>query len=85
MGSQVSSEEKKKIALDLAEKYLKSKGFRIRREINSISAEKGYARESGNLLFHLSLVLVLIGVGIGSLLGSRGDAILNVGDRFLQV
>ena len=76
--------EIKKIDLDLAEKYLKSKGFRIRREINSISAEKGYARESGNLLFHLSLVLVLIGVGIGSLLGSRGDAILNVGDRFIN-
>ncbi|MBM3731293.1 MAG: cytochrome c biogenesis protein ResB [Actinobacteria bacterium] len=76
--------EIKKIDLDLAEKYLKSKGFRIRRETNSISAEKGYARESGNLLFHLSLVLVLIGVGIGSLLGSRGDAILNVGDRFIN-
>lgn len=76
--------EIKKINLDLAEKYLKSKGFRIRREANSISAEKGYARESGNLLFHLSLVLVLIGVGIGSLLGSRGDAILNVGDRFIN-
>ena len=77
--------EIKKIDLDLAEKYLKSKGFRIRRETNSISAEKGYARESGNLLFHLSLVLVLIGVGIGSLLGSRGDAILNVGDRFINI
>lgn len=76
--------EIKKIDLNHAEKYLKSKGFRIRRETNSISAEKGYARESGNLLFHLSLVLVLIGVGIGSLLGSRGDAILNVGDRFIN-
>jgi len=29
-------------------------------------------------------ILVLIGVGIGSLLGSRGDAILNVGDRFIN-
>ncbi|MEY3904568.1 MAG: hypothetical protein RIT08_484, partial [Actinomycetota bacterium] len=76
--------EIKKIDLDQAEKYLKKKGFRIRREENSISAEKGYARESGNLLFHLSLVLILIGVGVGSLLGSRGDAILNVGDRFIN-
>ena len=76
--------EIKKIYLDQAEKYLKKKGFRIRREENSISAEKGYARESGNLLFHLSLVLILIGVGVGSLLGSRGDAILNVGDRFIN-
>ena len=76
--------EIKKINLDHAEKYLKKKGFRVRREENSISAEKGYARESGNLLFHLSLVLILIGVGIGSLLGSKGDAILNVGDRFIN-
>ncbi|MEY3133388.1 MAG: hypothetical protein RIT49_46, partial [Actinomycetota bacterium] len=76
--------EIKKIDLDQAEKYLKKKGFRTRREENSISAEKGYARESGNLLFHLSLVLILIGVGVGSLLGSRGDAILNVGDRFIN-
>ncbi|NDD78613.1 MAG: cytochrome c biogenesis protein ResB, partial [Actinobacteria bacterium] len=76
--------EIKKINLDDAEKYLKKKGFRVRREEHSISAEKGYARESGNLLFHLSLVLILIGVGIGSLLGSKGDAILNVGDRFIN-
>ena len=76
--------EIKKIDLDVVEKYLRKKHFRIRRDENSISAEKGYARESGNLLFHLSLVLILIAVGIGSLLGSRGDAIVNVGDRFIN-
>jgi cytochrome c biogenesis protein len=76
--------EIEKVDLDLAEKYLKKKGFRIRRDIDSISAEKGYARESGNLLFHLSLVLVLIAIGIGSLFGSKGDAILNVGERFIN-
>lgn len=76
--------EIKKIDLDKVEKYLKKKRFRIRRDENSISAEKGYARESGNLLFHLSLVLILIAVGVGSLLGSRGDAIVNVGDRFIN-
>jgi cytochrome c biogenesis protein len=76
--------EIKKVDLDKVEKYLKKKRFRIRRDENSISAEKGYARESGNLLFHLSLVLILIAVGIGSLLGSRGDAIVNVSDRFIN-
>jgi cytochrome c biogenesis protein len=76
--------EMKKVELDKVEKYLKKKHFRIRRDENSISAEKGYARESGNLLFHLSLVLILIAVGVGSLLGSRGDAIVNVGDRFIN-
>ena len=76
--------EIKKIDLDIVEKYLRKKHFRIRRDENSISAEKGYARESGNLLFHLSLVLILIAFGLGSLLGSRGDAIVNVGDRFIN-
>ena len=76
--------EIKKVDLDKVEKHLKKKRFRIRRDENSISAEKGYARESGNLLFHLSLVLILIAVGVGSLLGSRGDAIVNVGDRFIN-
>ena len=76
--------EMKKVDLDEVEKYLRKKHFRIRRDENSISAEKGYARESGNLLFHLSLVLILIAVGVGSLLGSRGDAIVNVGDRFIN-
>ena len=76
--------EMKKVDLDKVEKYLKKKHFRIRKDENSISAEKGYARESGNLLFHLSLVLILIAVGVGSLLGSRGDAIVNVGDRFIN-
>ncbi len=76
--------EIKKVDLDEVEKYLRKKHFRIRRDENSISAEKGYARESGNLLFHLSLVLILIAVGVGSLLGSRGDAIVNVGDRFIN-
>jgi cytochrome c biogenesis protein len=76
--------EIKKVDLENAQRYLKRKGFRVRRDEYSISAEKGYARESGNLLFHLSLVLILIGVGIGSLLGSRGDAIVNVGERFIN-
>jgi len=76
--------EFKKVDLDIVERYLRKKHFRIRRDENSISAEKGYARESGNLLFHLSLVLILVAVGIGSLLGSRGDAIVNIGDRFIN-
>jgi cytochrome c biogenesis protein len=76
--------EIKKVDLDLVEAKLRKMRFRIRRDTNSISAEKGYARESGNLLFHLSLVLILIAVGVGSLFGSKGDAIVNVGDRFIN-
>ena len=79
-----SVEVPKDQALDLAEMYLRSKRFRIRRDAESISAEKGYSRETGNLLFHLSLILILVGVGIGSLFGSKGEAIVSVGDRFIN-
>ncbi len=70
--------------LDLAEKWLKKNRFRVRREEFSISAEKGYSRESGNLLFHLSLILILLAVAAGGLYGSKGETILNVGDRFIN-
>ena len=70
--------------LDKAEAWLKKNHFRIRRDADSISAEKGYMRESGNLLFHLSLILILVAVGVGSLFGSKGEAIVNVGERFIN-
>ena len=65
-----------------AKKWLKGKRFRIREVDGSISAEKGYLRETGNLFFHLALVLILIGVGLGALFGMRGQVIVNVGERF---
>ena len=70
--------------LDSAQVWLKKNRFRIRREEGSISAEKGYTRESGNLLFHLSLILILVAVAMGGLFGSKGEAILNVGDTFVN-
>ena len=71
-------------ALDAAEKWLKKNRFRVRREELSISAEKGYSRETGNLLFHLSLIMILFAVAAGGLFGSKGEAILNVGDHFIN-
>jgi cytochrome c biogenesis protein len=72
-------------SLDSAATWLKQKRFRLRSEDGSISAEKGYLRETGNLLFHLSLILILIGVSFGSLFGMRGEAIVNVGESFIDV
>jgi cytochrome c biogenesis protein len=72
-------------ALNRAADWFKRNRFRIRREDNSISAEKGYLRESGNLLFHLSLIFMLLGLSIGSLFSVKGEAIVNVGERFVNV
>ncbi len=72
-------------ALKVAESWFKKNRFRMRITADSISAEKGYLRETGNLLFHLSLILILVGVSFGSLFGMQGEAIVNTGERFVNV
>ena len=47
-----------------------------------VSAEKGYLREAGNLLFHCALVVVLVGVAVTGLFGFKGSASVIVGDGF---
>ena len=47
-----------------------------------VAAERGQLREAGNLLFHLSVLVVLVGFGIGSLFGYKGGVILVVGNGF---
>lgn len=68
-----------------AKQWFTKNRFRIRELDDSISAEKGYLRESGNLLFHLALIFILAGVSIGALFGMKGEAIINVGERFINV
>jgi len=72
-------------SLERAALWFKKNRFRVRVEGNSISAEKGFLRETGNLLFHLSLILILVGVSFGSLFGMRGEAIVSSGERFINV
>ncbi|AMU67274.1 cytochrome c biogenesis protein ResB [Mycobacteroides abscessus] len=44
--------------------------------ITEISAEKGYLREFGNLVFHLSLVGLLVAFAVGKLFGYEGNVIV---------
>jgi cytochrome c biogenesis protein len=45
----------------------------------TVRAERGYLRESGNLLFHVALVGVLVAVALGQLLGHGGQMIVVEG------
>lgn len=45
----------------------------------TLSAEKGYSREIGNLVFHLSLVGLLLGFAAGKLFGYEGQVIVASG------
>lgn len=65
-----------------AERWLKRKGFRTLASDRGISAERGYAREAGNLVFHLSLVAVLVGLAWSNFLGFSGTAVVVEGRGF---
>lgn len=48
----------------------------------SVAAEKGYLRETGNLLFHVSLLVLLVGVALGGLYGYKGSVLVKEGNGF---
>ncbi len=47
-----------------------------------LSAETGYLRETGNLVFHVSLVLLLVGIALGAMYGFKGTVLVKEGDGF---
>src|SRR5580704_13187094 len=78
-------------AVEVAARVLSGHGFRLRRPIEPtdsadgghwVSAEKGYLREAGNLLFHLALLGVLVSIALGGLFGYKADKLLVEGQAF---
>jgi cytochrome c biogenesis protein len=74
-------------AVDGAAAVLGRQRFRLRRSAADgtdhwVSAEKGYLREVGNLLFHLSLLGVLLSIAAGGLFGYKADKLLVEGTSF---
>ena len=81
-------------AVDLAEAQLRKAGYRVQRYDTaagarapftaSVSAERGYLRETGNLVFHGALVGVLIAVGVGGGFTYTGQTVIIEGDSFVN-
>ena len=69
-------------ALEAATAVLRRRKFRLRAGDGWVSAEKGYRRELGNLLFHLSLLALLGAVALGGLFGYKANRLLVSGDSF---
>jgi cytochrome c biogenesis protein len=73
-------------AVESAAAVLGRQRFRLRRPDGGgehwVSAEKGYLREVGNLLFHLSLLGVLLSIAAGGLFGYKADKLLVEGQSF---
>lgn len=62
------------------------RGRRYRVELDpdggAVAAERGHLRETGNLLFHLALVVVLVAVALGGLWGYRAQVLVVQGSSF---
>ncbi|YAL83783.1 cytochrome c biogenesis protein ResB [Dermacoccaceae bacterium W4C1] len=61
---------------------LRAKRFRLRDGDGWVSGEVGAGREAGNLVFHISLVVLIVSVAAGHLFGWRGDVIVPEGESF---
>lgn len=79
-------------AIDDARALLRRQGYRVARYDTegrggagaslSVSAERGYLRETGNLVFHIALVGMLLTVGVFGSFGYTGQRILVQGEAF---
>ncbi|HUY51389.1 MAG TPA: cytochrome c biogenesis protein ResB [Streptosporangiaceae bacterium] len=69
-------------ALAAATAVLRQHKFRLRTGDGWVSAEKGYRRELGNLLFHLALLALLGAVGLGGMFGYKANRLLVSGTSF---
>jgi cytochrome c biogenesis protein len=82
-------------ALDVVEEELRVRRFRVVRRGGrpadsagssgtgpELSAEKGHLKETGNLVFHLSLLALLLGLAGGKLWGYEGSILVTEGQGF---
>lgn len=76
-------------AIRSAAGVLKKRGYRVDVRDDdgarpSLGAERGFLKEVGNLVFHTSLIGVLVSVAAGGLFGYSGQRILVEGDTFVN-
>ncbi|MDP9239763.1 MAG: cytochrome c biogenesis protein ResB [Actinomycetota bacterium] len=75
------------VSVDVVQAGLRRDRWRIERRAEddgavTLSAEKGYLRETGNLLFHVALVVLLFAVALGGLFGWKATVLVTEGDGF---
>jgi cytochrome c biogenesis protein len=70
--------------LQRAKQLLKNQGYRVELQGSSVSAERGFLRETGNLVFHLALIGVLIAVGFGGGNSFSGQRVIVEGETFVN-
>lgn len=68
--------------LERAQALLKDSGYRTVRADDHIAAERGYLKETGNLVFHVSVLVTVIIMAAGGLFGYSGQRVLVEGETF---
>ena len=61
---------------------LRGHGYRVDVSDGAVAAEKGYLRETGNLVFHVALLLLLLAVALGHLFGYKANVLVVEGEAF---
>lgn len=77
-----TTDEAPEAVLQRADDVLRNRRFRVARGDDSVDSERGYLREAGNLVFHLAVIVVLVGVAAGSLFGYKGGVIMLNGEDY---
>ncbi len=75
-------------AIEAARALLRKSGYRVRvfdGSAPSVSAERGYLRETGNLVFHTALIGVLVSVAVGGGFAYSGQKVVVEGQPFVNV
>ena len=76
-------------AVQEAARLLRKRGYRVEvRDLDtdrpSVGAERGFAKEIGNLVFHTALIGVLVSIAAGGLFGYTGQKIVVEGESFVN-
>ncbi|HEU0257453.1 MAG TPA: cytochrome c biogenesis protein ResB [Microbacteriaceae bacterium] len=75
-------------AIESATEVLRHAGYRTQfyadKHSISVSGERGYLRETGNLVFHIAIMAVLVAVGVGGGYGYSGEKIVMQGQTFVN-
>lgn len=75
-------------AVRVASEHLRRAGYRVEGYVAgssvSVSAERGYLRETGNLVFHTALIGVLLAVGLGGAFTYTGQRTIVEGTTFVN-
>jgi cytochrome c biogenesis protein len=80
-----TTDEEPDVVLARAAAVIRRRRFRVdwtEGESDAVAAERGHLREAGNLLFHLAVIVVLVGVAVGSLFGYKGGVIMFNGKDY---